>query len=137
MRRLKTFKTISIVSYLLIILIGQMIGLPFFFWLLYTLFDFGNIDQLFAIMGFIGLTISCKTFNSSRTFKVLISEIISFILLASPLIRRMTAVPIELFNYSAFIIPTTIFCLSYIVSFSYSVIQYQQIQKTLCNNTSN
>jgi hypothetical protein len=129
-RQLKTFKIIAIVFYLLIILMGQMIGLPFFFWLLYTLFDFGNIDQLFAVLGVIGLAINCITFNSTRTSKVLLFDIISFMLLASPLVRLMTAVPIELFNYLAFIIPTTIFGLSYIVSLCYSVRQYLQIQKT-------
>jgi hypothetical protein len=36
----------SLISYFLIILAGQMIGLPFILWLLFTAFQFGNIDQL-------------------------------------------------------------------------------------------
>jgi hypothetical protein len=129
-RQIKTFKIISIVSYLLIILMGQMIGLPFFFWLLFTLFDFGNIDQLFAFLGVLGLTITCKTLSSTRTSRVLLLDIISFMLLASPIVRRLTVVPIKLFNYAAFIIPTIIFCLSYFVSLYYSVRQFLQMQKT-------
>jgi len=128
-KQLKIFKIIAIVSYLLIILVGQLIGLPFFYWLLYTLFDFGNIDQLFAFLGVVGLTISFIKLNSTRTFKVLLLDIICFMLLASPIIRRMTAAPIELFNYLAFIIPTTIFSLFYIVSICYSIRLYFQNQK--------
>ena len=110
---------------------GGMIGLPFFLWLLFTLLDFGNIDQVFAFLGVLGLTISFMTFNSTRTLKVLLLDIISFVLLSTPIIRRMTAVPIELFNYLAFIIPTTLFGLFYIFSIYFSVRQYFQNQKAL------
>lgn len=120
MRQLKTFKLIAIIAYLLIILMGDMIGLPFFFWLLFTLLDFGNIDQLFAFFGVIGLVISVITFKSTRTLKVLLIDIICFVLLASPLIRRMSVVPLEKFNYLAFILPTAIFGLFFMISLYYS-----------------
>lgn len=48
------FRYTSIISYLFIILMGQMIGLPFIFWLLFTAFDFWNIEQIFAILGLLG-----------------------------------------------------------------------------------
>jgi hypothetical protein len=131
MDKLKTFKTIAIISYFLIILMGDMIGLPFFVWLFLTLFSFGDLDQLFAFLAVIGLTIIFITFNSTRTFKILLLDIICFILLASPIVRRMSVVPIELFNYWAFIIPATIFWIFYIVSLSYSVRQYLQHKKVL------
>lgn len=124
MKKYKIAKLISIASYLLIILMGSMIGLPFFFWLLFTLFDFGNIDQLFAFLAIIGLTITFINRNKNRTLTVLLLDIICFLLLASPLVIRMTAIPIENFNYLAFIIPTTIFVLFYIFSFYFSVRQY-------------
>ena len=108
-----------------------MIGLPFFFWLLFTLFDFGNIDQLFAFLGVIGLTITFINRNKNRTLTILLIDIICFLLLASPLVRRMTAIPIEKFNYLAFIIPTTIFGLFYIFSFYFSVRQYFSNQKSI------
>ena len=132
-KKYKVTKMISIVSYLLIILMGSIIGLPFFLWLLFTLFDFGNIDQLFAFFGVIGLTISFVTFNSTRTLKVLLLDIICFVLLASPLIRRMTVIPIEKFNYLAFIIPTTIFALFYIFSLYFSVRQFFNSKKYNCD----
>lgn len=123
MKDIKTWKFISIFSYLLIILMGQMIGLPFFFWLLTTLFDFGNIDQLFAFLALIGLTLIFTNRNKIISLKILAIDIISFLLLASPLVRRMTAIPIEKFNYLAFIIPTTVFVLFYCVSLFFSVRQ--------------
>jgi hypothetical protein len=131
LKRVKAFKLVAIISYLLIILMGEMIGLPFFVWLLFTLFDFGNVDQIFALFGVIGLTICFATFNSVRTLKVLVLDVICFMLLASPLIRRMTAIPIEKFNYLAFIIPTTIFGLFYIFSLYFSVRQYFSNQKSI------
>lgn len=108
-----------------------MIGLPFFIWLLFTLLDIGNIDQFFAFFGVIGLTISFVTFNSAKTFKILLLYVISFMILASPLIRRLTAIPIEKFNYLAFIIPTTIFVLFYIFSLYFSVRQYFSNKKSI------
>jgi hypothetical protein len=126
---MKTFKFISILSYLLIILMGQIIGLPFFSWLLFTLFDFGNIDQSFAFLAVIGLTITLSNRNKTRTLTILLLDLVCFILLASPLVRRMTAIPIEKFNYFAFIIPTFIFVLFYFVSIYFSIRQYLQMHK--------
>lgn len=125
MKQLKIFKLIAIVSYLLIILMGQIVGLPFFFWLLFTLFDFGNIDQLFAFLAVIGLIISYTTVNSLRTSKILICDVLCLFLLASPIIRRMSAVLVTLFNYWLFITPTIMFGLFYSVSICYSVRQYK------------
>jgi uncharacterized membrane protein len=129
LKQVKTYKLISILSYLLIILTGQIIGLPFFSWLLFTLFDFGNIDQLFAFLAVIGLTIIFINRNKTRTLTILLLDLICFILLASPLARRMTAIQIEKFNYFAFIIPTIIFVLFYFVSIYFSIRQYLQVQK--------
>ena len=108
-----------------------MIGIPFFIWLLYTLFDFTNSDQFFAFLGVIGLTISFITFRSERTIKMLISDILCLILLAAPIIRRMTAIPIEKFNYMAFIIPTTTFILFYILSLYFAIRQQFQNKKPI------
>jgi len=108
-----------------------MIGLPFFFWLMFTLFDFGNIDQLFAFLAVVGLTISFMNRNKKRTLNIVLLDVVCFLLLASPIVRRMTAVPINLFNYWAFIIPTIIFALFYLISIGYSVRQYLQEQRAL------
>lgn len=108
-----------------------MIGLPFIIWLLFTLFNFGNPDQFFAFLGVIGLTISFITFKSKRTLKILLLDILCFMLLAAPLIRRTTAIPIEKFNYLTFIIPITIFALSFLFSLYYSVRQYFHNQNVI------
>jgi hypothetical protein len=58
---------------------GDMIGLPFGAWLFFTLFDFGNPDQVFALLGVLGLIISFLTLNSTRSFKVLALDVVCFI----------------------------------------------------------
>lgn len=102
-------RTISIISYFLIILFGQMIGLPLILWLIFTAFDYGNIDQLFAIFGLIGIVLNLTKWRTN-----IIVTILSFILMLSPLISRLVQVPIEMFNYLAFQIPLTIFIITYL-----------------------
>ena len=106
----ETTRTISIISYLIIILAGEMIGLPFIFWLVFTIFDFGNIDQIFAIFGIIGIVLNLSKWKN----KILVT-IISFILMLSPLISRLLQVEMEKFNYLAFQIPLTIFIITYLI----------------------
>ncbi len=95
------------------------------------MFNFGNIDQPFAFLGIVGLVVSFITLNLKRTLKILLLDILCFTLLASPIVKRMTAVPIELFDYRAFIIPATMFVLCYIFSLYHSVIQYLQSKKAV------
>jgi hypothetical protein len=101
-------RSISIISYLIIILAGEMIGIPFILWLIFTIFDFGNIDQIFAILGIIGIGLNFSKWKN----KILIT-IISFIFMLSPLFSRFLQVGIEKFDYLAFQIPLTIFILTY------------------------
>ena len=87
-----------------------MIGLPFILWLVFTSFDFGNPDQIFAIFGLIGIVLNFTKHIESRIIKVL-----SFVFMISPIIRRLTEIPIEKFNYLAFQIPLLIFISAYLV----------------------
>lgn len=103
-------RTTSIISYSLILLAGWMSGIPFILWLIFTIFDFGNIDQLFAIFGLIGIIINITKWRNN-----IIATILSFILMLSPIISRLVQVPIETFNYLAFQIPLTIFILTYLI----------------------
>jgi hypothetical protein len=105
-------------------LMGQMIAMPFFFWLAFTLFDFGNIDQFFAFLAVVGLATICINHNKRRTSKMLALDLICFFLLASPLVKRMTAVPIELFNYLSFIVPIALFAVFYTASLFFGCRQY-------------
>lgn len=106
----KKIKIISLISYSLIILMGQMIGLPFILWLIFTSFDFGNSDQIFAIFGLIGLIMNFTKYGKPRLGRVL-----SFILMILPIARRLTEVPIEKFNYLTFQIPLLIFVITYLI----------------------
>lgn len=124
MKYLKISWFSSIVAYSLIILKGEMIGLPFLIWLPCTVFDFGNLNQLFGLLGVSGLILIFKNLNRNRTQKILITDFLCFILLAIPIIGRLIAVPLAMFNYNAFIIPTSIFVLCYLVSLAFSCKEY-------------
>ncbi|AZA80136.1 hypothetical protein EG347_03030 [Chryseobacterium sp. G0186] len=100
----------SIISYLIIILAGQMMGLPFILWLLFTAFDFGNIDQIFAIFGTLGVILTMTKWKNKTSITIL-----SFLCMLSLLVSRMVQNPIEKFNYMAFKIPFSIFIISYLV----------------------
>lgn len=92
------------------ILMGQMIGIPFIIWLFWTSFEFGNKDQIFAIIGLIGIISIFTKYYRNRILRVLI-----FGLMLTPIIRRLTEIPIEKFNYLAFQIPFMIFIASFMI----------------------
>ena len=89
---------------------GQMIGIPFIAWLFWTSFEFGNNDQAFAIIGLIGLISFFTKYFKNRVLRVLI-----FVMMLTPIVRRLTEIPIEKFNYLAFQIPLIIFITTFII----------------------
>lgn len=109
MKSINFLRYFSLLSYLLIILSGQMIGIPFIGWLLFTLLDIGNIDQIFAALGILGIILNFTKWRNKPSITIL-----SFILMLSPLISIMVQVSIESFNYTAFKIPLFIFIAGYI-----------------------
>lgn len=115
-------RNISIVSYLLIVLVGQIIGLPFIIWLLFTAFDFGNIDQVFAVLGILGIVLNFTKWKN----KILIT-ILSLLMMLSPLASRMIQVPIEQFNYLAFQIPFLLFIFCYLIFIILNVIKRKRV----------
>lgn len=102
-------RTTSIIFYSLIILSGWTSGIPFILWLIFTVFDFGNIDQIFAICGLLGIILNLTKWRND-----ILVTILSFLLMLSPIISRLVQVPIEMFNYLAFQIPLTIFIITYL-----------------------
>jgi hypothetical protein len=111
----KKVKTASIIAYLCIYLHGQMIGLPFLLWLPITLFNFGNIDQVYSFLAIVGLVVTFIYPTKIVSHGVMV-DVVCFLLLVLPLIGRLTAVPIAMFNYLGFIIPVTLFSLLYLLS---------------------
>ncbi len=104
---------------------GQMIGLPFIFWLIFTSFEFGNSDQIFAVLGLIGVILNFTKYKKFRLGKVL-----SFVLMLAPIARQMTEIPIEKFNYLAFQIPLLIFVITYLIY----ILKQNENKKTEHNN---
>lgn len=101
-------RIISLISYSTIILSGQIIGLPLFLWISFNMLNMGSTDQLFSILGFIGIVI-----NGTKWIYKLSGTIISFLLMLSPLVSRFVQVPMEQFDYLAFKIPFALFVITY------------------------
>jgi len=116
MLRSSKLRTFSLIAYLCIILKGQIIGLPFFIWLPISLFNFWNLDQLFSLLAVLAFVIILLSRKDEATSNRRMLDLVCFLLLASPIIGRLVAVPIEMFNYLEFIIPTTLFFLLYSAS---------------------
>jgi len=95
---------------------GEMISLPFIFYLLFSLFDIGTLAQLFSLIACAGLTILIVLTRTKRTKWTIPFETAAFILLIIPIIGRLTSAPIKLFNYWTFILPVVIFITLYILS---------------------
>jgi hypothetical protein len=89
---------------------GQMIGVPFIARLFWTSFEFGNKDQIFAIIGLVGLITIFTKYYKNRILRVLI-----FGLMLTPIVRRLTEVPIEKFDYLAFQLPLLIFITTFLI----------------------
>lgn len=106
---------IAVCSYCVIMLNGEMISIPMFCYLAYGWFAADdNVDRLFIILALIGfalLFIQTQNNPTKRFFK----HVIVFLLLLSPLINRICAVPLSLFNYPSFTIPTVTFVASYLL----------------------
>lgn len=117
-------RTISIIFYLSIILSGSMIGLPFVLWLVFTMFNFGNIDQIFAILGVIGVGLHFTKWKNN-----ILITIVSFFLMLSPLISRLLQVEIEKFNYLAFKIPLAIFIITYLLFIILNIVEEKKYFK--------
>tara|TARA_Y100000780_G_C13470773_1_gene334582 strand:+ start:178 stop:519 length:342 start_codon:yes stop_codon:yes gene_type:complete len=107
---------------------GQLIGIPLFIWLIFTSFHFGNPDQIFAVLGMIGFFLNFISYGKSRLGKLL-----SFILMISPIVRRMTEIPIEKFNYLTFQIPLSVFVITYLIY----ILKTSANEKDHPNNISN
>ncbi|WP_160137793.1 hypothetical protein [Chryseobacterium sp. c4a] len=110
MKSINFLRYFSILSYTLIILAGQMIGIPFIGWLLFTTFDFGNTEQSFAVLGLLGIALNFTKWRNKDLITIL-----SFLLILSPLFSRMIQIPLAMFNYAAFKVPLFIFITGYLV----------------------
>ncbi|MDO1501392.1 hypothetical protein Q2T40_14755 [Winogradskyella maritima] len=103
----KKLKIILLLSYALIMLQGQIIGMPLIAWLVLVSFDFGNPDQIFVLLGVVGFILLTTKYSKLR--KVIL---LGFVLMAMPIFKRITSVPLEQFNYWTFYIPLLIFVIS-------------------------
>ena len=103
-------------SYCCIILAGWMIGLPFILVLIFSLFEFGTTAQFTAILAFIGFFLLYFPPKHNSIRQVAILQVLIYFLLLAPIIERLLVVPLQLFNYPLFIVPTVIFIIGFPIS---------------------
>lgn len=96
----KYLNIFSLIAYSFIMLIGQMIPIPFILWLSFTVFDFGNIDQLFAFSGLVGTILNLV----KSKYEILFSSL-SVALMITAVASRLIYVSAEALNYPTFTIP--------------------------------
>ena len=115
MRNISILKTISLISYSLIFFNGAMISVPMFLYLLFSVANFDSPSQavtsIFAIVGLILVITLDFVSNNKKSFLL---SLLAFLLLLSPIIQRLVFVPTRLFNYPLFIIPLSLFLISYL-----------------------
>ncbi|MCX8523017.1 hypothetical protein OF897_03660 [Chryseobacterium formosus] len=97
---IKYLNIFSVIAYSFIMLIGQMIPIPFIIWLSFTVFDFGNIDQLFAFSGLVGMIL-----NLVKSKYEILFSLLSVALMITAVASRLMYVFAEALNYPAFTIP--------------------------------
>jgi hypothetical protein len=124
------FRTLAIISYLFIFLQGMIIAIPFGYMLFVGLFEAETLTRIFIILADIALlTLFTLSFNQ-RSKRSLLIELIAYFLLLSPLIRILSIVPIDKFNYLLFIIPVISFVVLYPLSVLLSFREYRHTLKT-------
>jgi hypothetical protein len=108
---------------------GDMIAIPFGMWLFLALFDFSSIGPLFAILAFLGAFVACGTRKQSRYYVIKI--LAAFLLLLSPLVWRLSVVPLELFDYTAFKAPLVFFVIFFIASLILETRNHEKFKPSL------
>lgn len=109
----KALKIIAIISYCLILLRGEMILLPFFFFIYISIFNFGELRQITSlfVIGSLSLIIYLKR-NKNYNWS---SETIIFSLLLIPIFERLLSIELIHFYYYGFLVPLFIFIVSYLL----------------------
>ena len=127
-------KTLSILSYCLIMINGSIIAIPFIIYLIsasISIFYLEEINQsVSSLIGIIGLIIIIKNFKE-ETFKNVFISFLGFLMLLVPLIERLSSISIELFNYLSFKIPLILFLMFFLIYILISILDYFKNKKIL------
>lgn len=127
-------KTLSILSYCLIMINGSIVAIPFILYLIsasISIFNLDGINQsVTSLIGIIGLILIIKNFEE-ETFKSVFINFLGFLILLVPLIERLSSVSIELFNYLSFKIPLILFIVLFLINMLISIFDYFKNKKIL------
>ncbi|HEX8315212.1 MAG TPA: hypothetical protein VF609_09470 [Flavisolibacter sp.] len=110
------FKAFAILAYFVIFLKGTMISLPMFIYLLFTLTDFGTMQQIFSVIAFLGLIIYFSHPLALSPKQKFFLDSFVFLCLSAPVIYRLLSVHRDLYNYPLFVIPVVCFALLFLTA---------------------
>ena len=130
-------KELAVFCYFVIFLKGSVVSLPMFVYLLFTVADFGTIQQLFSAIAFVGLIIHfLHLWFRSRT-KKFIADSFVFACLLAPILEKLFTIPLERFNYTLFLVPGLAFVLFYTAGLALMVKGWMENQPLAVNSPIN
>lgn len=107
------FLSLAIISYFCIVVNGDMAGIPFILFLIFSLIDLGTMTEIGAFLGVGGLVLLFLIRNNKNPVKILVGEMAAFLLLIAPILIRIKSLPANLFVYTGFLLPLFLFLLFY------------------------
>ena len=124
---------LSFLSYSFMMLKGEMIVLPFGFFFLFSLVEFGSLNQLTALLALLGFILLLRTLRKPVTRTILLLHGLSFLLLVAPIVNRLMDVPVHLFNYAAFLGPLVSFVVLYLTALAIAFFILVKVDRTTHN----
>lgn len=112
-------KLIAIISYLSIVFMGSMIGLPLCLWMVFSLLYPGDLEFYLALSSLIGLILNLVIMSKAKFSEMRSLDVLAFIFLLCPIIYKIIKFPIVLSQYY-FLIPFFLFIVSYVLFLSKS-----------------
>jgi hypothetical protein len=117
MKRYNVLKLSAVISYLVITFKGSMIAFPLGLCIIgWIVFPESLVQTLYSVGALAGLIVIAIMVKRRNTRRRILYEMAALILLILPIVGRMTAIPMNLFNYGAFIIPASSFIILYLCS---------------------
>jgi hypothetical protein len=122
------FLSLAIISYFCIVVNGDMAGIPFILFLFYSLFDLGTIAEIGGVIGIAGLVILFIFRNNKNPIRIFMVEMFAFVFLLVPILVRIKSLPLELFEYTGFLLPLFLFLAFYGLTLLMSLLTLRKTQ---------
>ena len=109
-------REIAVLVYFFIFFKGTYVNFPMILYLLFTVGDFGTVQQVFSGIAITGLIIHFWHPSFKRVTRKLVVNSLVFLFLLAPMLQKLFTLPLERFRYQWFLLPALAFVLLYSVS---------------------